>query len=320
MSAQCSPKNPFRPVHWRWERAEAIADGKASSSRRLDDESIRRATRFRRRELKCKTAADEAELVESDEALYFAKKIYSQKRTNGTDAIVAHALEARILAGQTPAEIAAKGVVDADVVTAYGDCFFDVAHRLDQPDYIMFAAIEPAIYSGLRDRRQDLLWKLFAYKGGPVILDVILTFSNRPMMPRDVSEVEAYFHADIKTQLQRKAVIAAHVVPLNDMNTMLILDQYQKLVELDRAVHGDTGGGDHLAANVKAVFMAMPFVMSDGETAGGLLPTDGTAVELRGDEIISLSLGRTIPTIDADAYDYPPIVIDVTATDGVSRS
>jgi len=60
------------------------------------------------------------------------------------------------------------------VISLYERIFFNVNEKLKNRDYIMTCVIGPSVHSGLSDRDFDLLWKLFGYLYGPVVLNAFV--------------------------------------------------------------------------------------------------------------------------------------------------
>jgi hypothetical protein len=162
-----SPINPFRPPDWRWKRAIHLHDERAEPHRR-DDRWTRLALR----------------LVERVEA----GGTPPGRRRTGTDIVLddAHALryaadprgrweiEARVLAGQEPAEIAACLGVAIDAVEAYLALFFDIGNRLDRLDYIATFAFGPGVSTGLVPGDQGTIARLVGYNIGPEAVDALV--------------------------------------------------------------------------------------------------------------------------------------------------
>jgi hypothetical protein len=93
-------------------------------------------------------------------------------------------IEARVLAGQTPAEIAAMENLPIEVVEGYESLLFDVRNKLHAPSYIRNYAI------GLDpNTAQPHSWPAFvrmaAHSGGPLVLDA--AFRSAMPIPQGVT-------------------------------------------------------------------------------------------------------------------------------------
>jgi hypothetical protein len=89
------------------------------------------------------------------------------------------AIEARLLAEDGVANIAAKLDLSKEAVACYGNIFFDVARYLDKPDVILGEVI--GFPWGPDDRRPwcDRGWKLFGYLGGVEVLEEVMATPSR---------------------------------------------------------------------------------------------------------------------------------------------
>jgi hypothetical protein len=81
-------------------------------------------------------------------------------------------LEARFLARQDPAEIARAIPIGEEAVARYGEWFYDVRDRLDDPRFI--ETLLPQVPTNLQDLPVEWLWKKTAYCWGPRMLDELL--------------------------------------------------------------------------------------------------------------------------------------------------
>jgi hypothetical protein len=67
------------------------------------------------------------------------------------------------------------------VVDAYHDLFFCVRNRLHARDWIMNMAVGRRARQGLTEADQEVLLKLFALRGGPVVLDSLVRYFRQPV-------------------------------------------------------------------------------------------------------------------------------------------
>lgn len=152
-----------RPVDWRWRRARRLVrDGKWPIAK-ADDPWTIEAYRYAdaRRSLfgKC----------------YFTDRmidIHAARKLSRVDSPVRWELEARVLAREQLASVAAKTGVAADTICAYEAVFFHVWPKIDVRDYIhgmVIGSRRPWMPTRVRD-----LWCHLAYTGGPFVLDTII--------------------------------------------------------------------------------------------------------------------------------------------------
>src|SRR5437868_4959423 len=117
---------PFRPVDWRWKRAEVLRAEAIAPSERRDGRWVARAVQFQAALAQATTEAARAALAERDPAVALAYRLWAQ----GEHPVRWH-LEARLLTGEPHATIAARCRVDEAAVAAYDALFFNVTGRLD---------------------------------------------------------------------------------------------------------------------------------------------------------------------------------------------
>jgi hypothetical protein len=163
-SLSSSPRNPFRPLNWRWHRAQFTAHGAIRGQRGIDDHWVGRARRY------LETVAERPKKRSIrglrcvvHQALQLRTEDSSERRQE---------LEARILAAQDNATIAARCRISADVVAAYAALFFDVRPLLANSDTVLFRAIGPGLYDP--DQRDlPMARRLAAYCGGSEVVDFL---------------------------------------------------------------------------------------------------------------------------------------------------
>jgi hypothetical protein len=90
-------------------------------------------------------------------------------------------LQARLLTAESLAQIAARLGTDELVIRFYSDLFFDVRDRLEARDWIMKVILGPPELRAkfnkdgtLTDAQRGFLYRLFAYYGGPLVLDALI--------------------------------------------------------------------------------------------------------------------------------------------------
>jgi hypothetical protein len=108
------PGNPLRPVAWRWERAGQLLDP-GVRRHRSDDRWVSRAHRFSAALARSHGGAPQ--MARADRAIHGACQLWRGLPRQRWE------LEARLLAGQSDAEIAGKLNIEAGVVEAYEAVF-----------------------------------------------------------------------------------------------------------------------------------------------------------------------------------------------------
>jgi hypothetical protein len=285
--------NPLRAPSWRWLRAAQVDAGGLKPSKIMDGGEgyawIRRALRLKRRHALATNRPDALyALARADRSLFWAHTIWAEDKSPTRWAIEAH-----ILADETDEAIAKKVGCEPDVINAYEAVFFNVRERLVNTEYVANVVMGDAVARGLNERQYDLLWKLFGYRGGPHVLDAMISkFSaiGRPQKPEEVSQFfqEATIHA-----MRHKAAIAAVTIPINTHTQLPLLDAYVKYVEIERTTENAEKAQAGIVQNIGAMLTALPFKIGTKLDSEGdkMVPFDNNAAELRSDELMIVAAG-----------------------------
>ena len=168
--ANLRPSSPYRPPDWRWQLAEYLIGHPRSPMRQLADDRTRQALDYLRDLGRLRSERGRAKLQLRLPDVHAAWAIAKAGPWGG----LSREIEARLLAGQDDAATARRCGLDPGAVAAFADLHFDVRPRLQVTAYIVHSVI--GVFHG--DRRVELererLLKLMAYRGGPLVLDVIL--------------------------------------------------------------------------------------------------------------------------------------------------
>ncbi len=315
-SLDFSPKNPFRVVSWRWDRAGNIVEGGPPISRRKDDAWISRAWRFRSEWEACKNSQDYYILAARDPAIYWAYEVY-RNRLDDRKKILASSIEARLIATQPMEGIAARTPLQLESVVAYEKLFFNVEGRHDQLDYVAAMVMGPTAYNaGIRPRNYDLLWKMYGWGYGHLFLDAFLTHRTGTARPVDAEGVEPAMEDATKSNYKQKAMVASETLDPNNFNAMIVLEGWARLCENQKGAGKGAGSQQTILTNVSAMMTALPFRVGanppphgvEGRSSVGahmLAPFDQGAAELRGDELMNMAVGYAPPQ-NLDRLVYPP--------------
>jgi hypothetical protein len=165
----CQPASPFCPPDWRWRRAEGIRLGLLRDTPRRRDRWVGRALKFLIDRAAGRGDSSGPSSARPDPAILGAYRV----RSSG-DPRTRMELEARVLAGQAPGEIAARLGLTHDVVEAYQRLHFDVRDRLGSTGYIVGTVIAHTLHEGFAAGDIESILKVFAYGYGPVVLDTLI--------------------------------------------------------------------------------------------------------------------------------------------------
>ncbi len=190
--------DPFRMPAWRWNRARKLSSSKHRLSRLQDDKDTLAAVAYLR------ALAKGAEVKQLWPVIAAAQELAFEDSSRLWE------LRARLLAGQSDAEIGACCRLPVDVVRVFESLFFHVRDHLHSRDWILLQAITWGPWTEFHAHQLSSLWATFAYFGGPAVLDVIIRVSQNadmpcwPMIP-DLNEGQA--------EQSARMAIAAHMIP-----------------------------------------------------------------------------------------------------------
>jgi hypothetical protein len=202
---QFQSDNPHRSIAWRWERACHLVNHGGTLSPRQDDPATRTAARFLRAWHRCR---DQARLAEKWRTLCAAHRLAV------TDGRQRWELRARILARQSDAEIAARCALTAETVQWFEALFFNTRDRLGAVDWITSRCFGLGIRFGVRPGDLETLWAVFAYHGGPLVLDVVRAVSVDADQPGWPWTAAANPGGEDRLQRSARLAIAALMIPV----------------------------------------------------------------------------------------------------------
>lgn len=163
---EADPRNPFRPLDWRWRRATLIPEPTTRRANRHDDSWVRHARRFvalRRGEPGAGRRITITLRRQIDSALRLRSPMCHEVRDH---------LEARLLAGQDDATIGLRLGLEPGVVAAYAALFFDVRPLLEAHDSLLLIGVGPELHDLEGEPRATL--RAVAFLGGPFVIDALL--------------------------------------------------------------------------------------------------------------------------------------------------
>lgn len=165
------PSNPFPPLDRRWQ----IATFFASSGEQLPKSFVDRWVSYAWRLLK-----DRGSIADPWISACNQEASHCRGSTGHSVRIDLHELKARLLADQSNEQIAARMQLRPEQVEAFERLHFAVRDRLAIPAYIVHRVIRRDTADPID--RLGMLWKEFAYAGGPLALDLLVdTFRSFPL-------------------------------------------------------------------------------------------------------------------------------------------
>jgi hypothetical protein len=254
----------FAPPDHRWRRAASLAGAGLSPAPADDDPWVARAAAFLAALGRCpdeparRAPADQTPAVSRAHALFTAEP--PQLRW---------AVEARVLARESAAEIARKCGLPEEAVAAYEALFFDVRDRLDADTWVACQVVGPKAFAGLTGDDLGVWWKLVGYTYGPVALDALLLGTRAPSGPQPDALAGAVAR-DASARFALKRLLAAHVLPVTPETAADVLRLAGELGALRSA--GTGAGRSGAVAAALAASLAGPALGPPG--AGEPMPND----------------------------------------------
>lgn len=311
-----SPHDPFRPVDWRYRRAEYLRSSGKYRRSKLDDGYVLVTRKFLKQREKCQDESDYIRLADKMPGIYYAGEIYT--RTETTDKYI---LEARILAGSSIKDIAKKHAYTPEVIFWYEKLFFDVRDKLDKRDYLISRVIGPAAHRGIAARDFDLMLKMYALVGGPYVVDALVEQrSGIELKPQSEKELDVFFNKDCASTIKRNAAIASRSVRINEHTLGMVLEAHGKLLDIERQTETTADTSNLIMQNIQATLQAVPFhISSKREVSNVLAHYDKSGVELRANELALAGVGVD-PGVEQELqyYKFPEQVKEETDNAGTN--
>jgi hypothetical protein len=241
--------NPLRSPRWRYDRVVKAVQKPGFLFRRStgDDYPIRLYHRYLTRGAAAHGDNRQLELLRQEypdaalvHELYFSRSIELRQ-----------ILEARLLTDESFAQIANRMGLGESAVRLYSDLFFDVRDRMQATLWVLKIILgSPETRckfnedGTLTDEQRGLLYRLFAYYGGPLVLDAMVAGISGVTLPQRPDELPAWFDSALGQIIRTTATGAVHFLEINRGNAMQLI----KLAIPRKSRKGDASGpvGDDL--------------------------------------------------------------------------
>lgn len=282
-------RGPLPAPDRRWQTALACQESGTFAP--AQDPDVRLAVRYLQALRRPATARYGADPVQDMPVMHGAYLIYTAQPP-----LLRHILEARVLADEAPAAIAAKIGLDPATIQCYSRIFFDVAGHLAEPDYVLATVLGPRFQQGVWD--YDLVWKYFGYVGGPHVLDRIMNHQALQGKPTTPAQADEFLSDTGRRTLERLLALTASGMSGRDplLARQLLLQQAaaRRKAEADQPQN-------ILERHIAALIEELPWSCGkDGanEVTPAVAEFDQSVVELRDDELLRLSAGEHLPELD----------------------
>jgi hypothetical protein len=166
-----------RSPAWRWQRARAVVEQGLTCTARTDDAPTRRVVDYLR---VCELPLGGSQAqggVAADAVLHAAHRLYE------AGGLVRFIVQARLLARQSPAEVARRTSFDPAVIETFESIFFEVREHLDARDWVANQVLWPGLEASLPTEALGGALMAIGYQLGPTILDIALAVATDAPLP-----------------------------------------------------------------------------------------------------------------------------------------
>jgi len=269
--------DPFLRPFWRHERVLRMLEVEPNlRCKRYDDNWICGYKPFLKSWREHPESRDD--LMYKKPALYYAHALFERASSEPQMAIM---IESRLLAGASVESIADDAKTMPEAIEWYEKLFFNVSPFLSHHDWIMrnvlvpaFERFTPDAKAGDGDSTQkkkasspivasylDLTLKLFAYFGGPIICDVMISGFNRNRKVQRYEDVSDYLDEQFKSQIARRSAQAAGVFEVNQFNVMELFATHQRIIEVKQSLKGKEEQRNDFEKHVNAMLLGLPWLV-----------------------------------------------------------
>ena len=235
-------------------------------------------------------------------------------------------IEARLLAGVDHATIAHEAKTIPETVEWYEKLFFNVPPFLTHHDWIVkhvllpssdrFVGEEPSEdeddeefaprpSSEVVRPHLDMTLKFFAYFGGPLICDVMISGFRRDKKITSYDEIPDYFNEQFASQIMRRSAQASGQFEINKYNVMELFATHSRLIEIQRSIEGQEDRHNEFEKHIDAMLSELPWTAGlDGTTQFEHSPIgrfDEGAAELNEEELMLFGSGKKPDSIEGVA-------------------
>ena len=327
---------------WRYQRVRRLVSRQPTPGRvtRQDDQYVKEARSY----MLARRRYEDDEIAADWPDMHVAFSVYEKMAIHPE---VSHVLEARLLAGMSHDRIAESLNMFEGAVTRYAALFFDVQPRLKQRDWIYKHVLIPAtkrhaaatIVEENEDDENtfsraepvvephfDSTLKFFAYFGGEVALDFMITGFRQDVRITSPDELGEFLDNVFMLQVQKRSAQAVGKFEVNKYNVLELLGLHARVIELQQAPDQDENKKSTVDRHIQAFMEDLPWVAGKearqgyGQTVLGRY--DESAAELGSDEMMLLASGEIADPegVLTAEFPAPPLRIEQKdeAKDGIA--
>lgn len=302
--------DPFLRPNWRHERVvKMLASVPPERCKRYDDQWIKGYKKFLFQWNKSEDNRDK--LLYEDPGLYFAYLLHDRMFVEPEMRLM---IEARLLSGMPHNSIANECKTIPETIKWYERLFFNVADFLPHHDWILKHVLLPASDRFIEEPEDDaddfkskpsnevvkphldMTLKFFAYYGGPIVCDLMISGFRRDKKVTSHEELPDYFHEQFMSQVMRRSAQAAGQFAINQYNVMELFATHTRIIEIQRSVENQEDRHNEFEKHVNAMLTELPWTVGresaklyEGSKIGVF---DSGAAELNEEELMLFGSGK----------------------------
>jgi hypothetical protein len=313
--------NPFLRPYWRHERVMSmLASVPPERTKRYDDKYVQGYKKFLFQWNKSENNRDR--LMHENPGLFFAYLLHDRTHIEPELRLM---IEARLLAGADYDKIAHEAKTIPETVEWYERLFFNVSPFLTHHDWIVKHVLLPSSDRFVEDSTEeeddeefaprpsievvrphlDMTLKFFAYFGGPLICDVMISGFRRDKRITSYEEIPDYFNDQFASQIMRRSAQASGQFEINKYNVMELFTTHSRLIEIQRSIEGQDERHNEFEKHINAMLSELPWTAGlEGAKLFDKSPIgmhDEGAAELNEEELMIYGSGRTPDSVEGVA-------------------
>lgn len=267
-----------------------------------------------------KNEANRDKLLHENPGLYFAYLLYDRMFIEPELRLM---IEARLLADYDYATIAKECKTIPETVEWYEKLFFNVKEFLPHHDWILKHVLLPAssrfvsdddvdeddkeefkpkVVSEIVKPHFDMTLKFFAYYGGPIVCDLMISGFRRDRKVLHHDDLPDYFHDQFMSQITKRSAEASGRFEVNKYNVMELFNVHSRIIEIQKSTGQQENKYNEIEKHVNSMMSEFMWTVGDSgkKLYDGTLTgqADELAAEVDSDELIKLGSGDNKDIID----------------------
>lgn len=303
--------DPFLRPNWRHERVvQMLGTVPPERCKRHDDKWVQGYRKFLFQWNK--NANNRDRLMYDNPGLYFAYLMHDRMFVEPEMRLM---MEARLLSGTPKDDIAHECKTIPETIEWYERLFFNVTDFLPHHDWILKHVLLPASDRFVADDVEDdedefkpkpsnevvrphldMTLKFFAYYGGPMICDVMISGFRRDKRVTSHEDIPDYFHEQFMSQVMRRSAQAAGQFEINKYNVMELFATHTRIIEIQRSAESQEDRHSEVEKHVSAMLSELPWTVgAEGAklySGSAIEEFDQGAAELNEEEIMLIGSGK----------------------------